>query len=292
MDGSVFHLIYVSSAVSLMDQPALERLLKAARAKNRRLGVTGMLLYHDGNFMQALEGEEAGVLALAGSIASDPRHKDMQVVVRYATDAREFAGWDMAFHQLGANDAETPDFVDLTRDHARLERGVRQGRHRPPLARPLSPERAIGAAVSARGSRDAEMAIEDNIRRMPEGRAAHPLEGTLEPELIFALAERNGVELPYRSRRGAARRLRFRRSAGFPRSLLRRRQRAADRAATSSTWRWPISSAPRPTTSSTPSCSSTPRRTPRAASPSRRCSSASSPRRASARARARHLASG
>jgi Sensors of blue-light using FAD len=86
-----------------------------------------MLLYHDGNFMQALEGSEAGVLALAGSIAGDPRHKDMQVVVRYATDAREFGEWDMAFHQLVANDAETRDFVDLTRDRARLERELGKG---------------------------------------------------------------------------------------------------------------------------------------------------------------------
>ena len=127
MDGSVFHLIYVSSAVALMSQPALEALLKAARAKNRRLGVTGMLLYHDGNFMQALEGDEPAVLTLAGSIASDPRHKDMQVVVRYATDGREFAEWDMAFHQLHANDAETRDFVDLTRDRSRLERELDKG---------------------------------------------------------------------------------------------------------------------------------------------------------------------
>jgi Sensors of blue-light using FAD len=127
VSGSVFHLVYVSSAVDLMDQPALEAILTTARAKNQRRGVTGMLVYHDGNFMQALEGDEAVVAALADSIGRDPRHKDMRVVVRYANDTRDFADWDMAFRQLGPEDAEAGEVIDLMRDRKRLEEEFAKG---------------------------------------------------------------------------------------------------------------------------------------------------------------------
>ena len=48
-------LSYVSSAVRKLDDHELLEVLRVARKNNERLGVTGMLLYHDGNFMQILE---------------------------------------------------------------------------------------------------------------------------------------------------------------------------------------------------------------------------------------------
>ena len=50
-------LVYVSAARKLFDEAELSALLTQCRANNARLGVTGVLLYADGNFMQALEGE-------------------------------------------------------------------------------------------------------------------------------------------------------------------------------------------------------------------------------------------
>ncbi|MGE5148260.1 MAG: BLUF domain-containing protein [Candidatus Eiseniibacteriota bacterium] len=129
MSKPIFHLIYVSTAIELIDQPELEALLDEARANNRRLGVTGMLLYDDGNFMQALEGEEATVRMLAERIRRDTRHGDMSVVMEYTSPAREFPGWDMAFRQLGRHGDGAHAFIDLVHDRERFERAL--GQHGP-----------------------------------------------------------------------------------------------------------------------------------------------------------------
>jgi len=71
----MFSLIYVSSAVTEFSKSELVDLLESCHANNANLGVTGMLLYKDGNFMQALEGNEDVVRGLHAKIALDPRHR-------------------------------------------------------------------------------------------------------------------------------------------------------------------------------------------------------------------------
>ena len=71
----MFQIVYASSALQPFTKPELQALLEQARPKNDKLGVTGMLLYKDGNFMQVLEGEQDVVGKLVETIERAPRHK-------------------------------------------------------------------------------------------------------------------------------------------------------------------------------------------------------------------------
>jgi hypothetical protein len=98
----MFSLTYVSTAVQPFLIDELRELLTKSRANNATLSVTGMLLYKDGSFMQALEGEEQVVLTLANKIHDDPRHKGMVTLYTGHSPERQFADWSMGFQNLNA----------------------------------------------------------------------------------------------------------------------------------------------------------------------------------------------
>lgn len=97
---TIFQLVYVSSAKTKFSKAELEALLDQSRQKNARLGLSGILLYHDGNFMQLLEGEENQVRSLYAHIARDPRHHGCMILISGQVAERTFPGWTMGFRDL------------------------------------------------------------------------------------------------------------------------------------------------------------------------------------------------
>ncbi|HEX5226716.1 MAG TPA: BLUF domain-containing protein [Bryobacteraceae bacterium] len=93
-------LVYISSARKLFSDEELKALLEQSREKNSRLEVTGMLLYKDGNFMQALEGPDRAVEELFRTIEQDSRHHGVLELMRNAVGTREFPSWSMGFRNL------------------------------------------------------------------------------------------------------------------------------------------------------------------------------------------------
>ena len=96
----MYHIGYVSSAVNEFTKPELLALLERSRDKNGRLGITGLLLYQGGNFLQVLEGDEQSVRHLYEIIFEDPRHKDIYILFEEFIPEREFPNWSMAFRDL------------------------------------------------------------------------------------------------------------------------------------------------------------------------------------------------
>jgi methanogenic corrinoid protein MtbC1 len=81
-------------------------LLNQARDRNRRVGVTGMLLYENDRFFQWLEGPSESVSEIWRSIATDPRHGDIEVVSQGTAPSRMFGQSEMQYlRRQGRRDA-------------------------------------------------------------------------------------------------------------------------------------------------------------------------------------------
>ena len=114
----MYFLVYVSAAVTWFSETELRGLLTGARYRNENAGITGMLLYKDGNFMQAIEGPESAVRSLYKRIEADRRHHGLLVLDSGAQDSPQFALWSMAFHDLSAGRREMPSGYSRFRDEA------------------------------------------------------------------------------------------------------------------------------------------------------------------------------
>jgi hypothetical protein len=103
----MFSLVYVSSAVTPFSPSELRDLLATCHENNVKLGISGMLLYKDGNFMQVLEGEEERVRTLYATIGLDPRHRGLLTLTQGPLAERQFPDWSMGFRDLSAPDARS-----------------------------------------------------------------------------------------------------------------------------------------------------------------------------------------
>lgn len=88
-------LLYVSRAVRKDDKAAIESILASARQHNPENGITGVLCYGGGIFLQAIEGGRKAVNDLYAQIIRDPRHTDVQLLHYEEITERHFGGWTM-----------------------------------------------------------------------------------------------------------------------------------------------------------------------------------------------------
>jgi hypothetical protein len=87
-------LLYASRAAD-SSCAATDAILSQSRAHNPASGITGILCYGAGIFLQALEGGRNQVSDLYGHIQRDPRHKDVVLLHYEEISERRFGGWTM-----------------------------------------------------------------------------------------------------------------------------------------------------------------------------------------------------
>ena len=87
-------LLYASRVVDTSPE-AIESILAQSRQHNPGSGITGVLCYGGGVFLQAIEGGRSAVNALYGHIQRDPRHQQVELLHYEEIDERCFGGWTM-----------------------------------------------------------------------------------------------------------------------------------------------------------------------------------------------------
>ena len=100
MAKNIYFHVYCSRAVKPFTPDELQDLLTRSRANNSQAGLTGLLLYKAGNFMQVLEGSELAIRPLLKKIHQDPRHTNVFKILDGFTDERQFPFWYMGFENL------------------------------------------------------------------------------------------------------------------------------------------------------------------------------------------------
>jgi hypothetical protein len=95
-------LIYVSTMTGVSEHE-LGAILESSIRHNQLNGITGMLLYYRGGFMQVLEGDETNVLETFGRICADKRHHDVLTLSLAETPFRHFENWSMGYKYVDAS---------------------------------------------------------------------------------------------------------------------------------------------------------------------------------------------
>jgi len=97
---TLHHLVYQSQTITALSESALAQLLTQSRAFNAAHGLTGVLLYSQGNILQVLEGTEGIIAATFARIARDPSHSRVVKLADGPIADRQFAHWSMGFQVI------------------------------------------------------------------------------------------------------------------------------------------------------------------------------------------------
>lgn len=82
----------------------VEAIVATSILNNALVQVTGLLLAHEGWFIQVLEGPAQAVMTTYQRILNDPRHADSRVLSAGPVERREFGDWDMCARRISVAD--------------------------------------------------------------------------------------------------------------------------------------------------------------------------------------------
>lgn len=90
-------MLYNSTAVPrFFKMSDLNKILESARRRNLAAGITGMLIYYRGEFVQILEGSKQAIDDIYNNhIKPDPLHTEINIVSRNLISNRSFEKWTM-----------------------------------------------------------------------------------------------------------------------------------------------------------------------------------------------------
>jgi hypothetical protein len=96
----MIRVTYLSQVSEPLSADGLLGLLNQCHRNNTAKGLTGMLLFGNGTFLQSIEGEAKVVDPLIERISKDPRHRDIKIVRRDEITERQYSDWSMGFERV------------------------------------------------------------------------------------------------------------------------------------------------------------------------------------------------
>jgi hypothetical protein len=96
----MIRVTYLSQASEPLSADGLLGLLSQCHRNNTAKGLTGMLLFGNGTFLQSIEGEATVVDPLIDRISKDPRHRDVKILRRDEITERQYSEWSMGFERV------------------------------------------------------------------------------------------------------------------------------------------------------------------------------------------------
>jgi hypothetical protein len=151
---TLISLIYASVARPGIGYGALRAILASADAHNERHGLSGILCYGTGAFLQAIEGPRGAVNHLYNRIVCDDRHSDCEILSCGPIEVRSFTEWSMKM--ISWEEAYTPQRGAVLLRHSgmqQFEPRMMSGRQAHDFLRELAAleRRRASHVVAARG---------------------------------------------------------------------------------------------------------------------------------------------
>lgn len=97
MSNETMHLIVYTSKIADIDktEKIVSEIVETAKTYNSKHNITGVLLFENGYFLQAIEGSKDELEKLYTSIENDNRHKELTRLIFKEIDHSSFDKWSM-----------------------------------------------------------------------------------------------------------------------------------------------------------------------------------------------------
>jgi hypothetical protein len=111
-------IIYTSKYIGKEEDidDVLADIIKRSKINNLEFDITGLLFYHNGRFIQVLEGDRDSLEGLMSILEKDGRHQNIQRIVDQTIKKRAFKEWNMDSLNLSEDATIDPDELIRIRD--------------------------------------------------------------------------------------------------------------------------------------------------------------------------------
>lgn len=114
----IIELLYTSKAKKDISPAEISSIIAASHKFNTENDITGCLLYHKGEFIHLLEGEQKKVHELYSKIMFDKRNTDVSMLIQNPIEKRYFSSWTMTFDEIAEiNTGELKGYISINDFH-------------------------------------------------------------------------------------------------------------------------------------------------------------------------------